>query len=169
LAKGPNYYPEKFRNRGDWIMSKIKLVSLVLWSAFFVFGCSEAESQKEATKVEKPAAAISGPLASVVDHLRKEGLTIDDVHPKAYQELGAVDGIGLTVEGGGIEIYLFDPRDEAMVNRLKIARDTGMFLDPNINREVPVVMNGNIMLFGLELFRYKHPARERIAEAFGGM
>ena len=38
-------------------------------------------------------------------------------------------------------------------------------MDKAINREIPVVMHGNIMLFGLEIATYVHPAKEKIIEA----
>jgi len=128
-----------------------------------------AELEEMAGRVEELAQEeISNELAAVVDHFNDVGLDVEDVHPKIYDMIGAVGGIGLEVEGGGVELYLFDPEtaDEEVAKSLEDAHDTGIFLDHAMEMEIPVVMNGNIMLFGLEIFDYEHPEKDRVVEAF---
>ncbi len=127
-----------------------------------------AELEEMAGRVEELAEEIPSELAAVVDHFNDVGLDVEDVHPKIYDMIGAVGGIGLEVEGGGVELYLFDPEtaDEEVAKSLEDAHDTGIFLDHAMEMEIPVVMNGNIMLFGLEIFDYEHPEKDRVVEAF---
>jgi hypothetical protein len=167
-------------------MKRMKPFLLLGWTfvlSFMIFACSDAQTENKTAVHEKPAISddlisrakqlekegIPGKLASVVDHFRRAGLAVDDVHPKAYERIGAVGGIGLTVEGGGgVEIYLFDlaTANETLATSLRTAQKTEMFLDPNINRSIPAVVNNDVMLVGLAFGKYTHPAKDRIMEIF---
>jgi hypothetical protein len=107
-------------------------------------------------------------LEAVVNHFNSSGLKIEDVHKKAFGRLGAVDGIGLTLEEGAVELYLFDTTvaSQDLLESLNNAKENGVFRDPGFNRDVPVVMNENIMLFGLEVARYVHPEKDKMKEVF---
>jgi hypothetical protein len=111
---------------------------------------------------------IPGQLEAVLSHFRSEGLEVDDVHFKLHEMMGAQKGIGFNLEGGPVELYLFDPADmdsEAMDN-LEKAIETGIFFSPGLEKEVAVEINGNIMLTGLEIHGYSHPEKDRIVEIF---
>ena len=111
---------------------------------------------------------IPGQLEAVLNHFRNEGLEVDDVHFKLHEMTGAEKGIGFNLEGGSVELYLFDPAniDSEMINNLEKARETGIFFSPGLEKEVPVEINGNIMLTGLQIHAYSHPEKDRIGEIF---
>lgn len=108
-------------------------------------------------------------LQELVEYFRNSDLEIGETTPKAFDIIGAVDGLGLEVEGDKIELYLFDPEklDIETAEHLEEARSSGWFWFEEMNTEIPVVINGNIMLTGLEFKEvYVHPAKERIVEVF---
>jgi len=108
-------------------------------------------------------------LGELVDYFAASGLEVGERQMKAYGMLGAAAGFGIEVEGDEIELYLFDPdtADEETLEYLEIARDSGKFKFVGMNMEIPVVINGYIMLTGLEFgSAYVHPARDMIVEIF---
>lgn len=107
-------------------------------------------------------------LESVLNHFRNQGLKVDDVHFKLPEMMGAEGGIGFNLEGGAVELYLFDPAkaDNEIASSLEKARQTGTFFSPGLKTDVPVKINGNIMLTGLQIHAYQHPAKDRIIEVF---
>jgi hypothetical protein len=153
-------------------MRKLIWLALVLVFVFGVFGCagdSPKPTGEDTGRSGEQQTEGTGELARVVQHFTKSGLDIGETYAKSYEQIGAVDGLGVVVEGADIELYLFDPAttDAAVTSSLNDARSSGIFLDPAINREIPVVVNGNIMLFGLDgLGGYEHPAKDKIIEAF---
>ncbi|MFP4017080.1 MAG: hypothetical protein ACLFUI_08600, partial [Halanaerobiales bacterium] len=105
----------------------------------------------------------------VVEHFRTNNLQIGERQPKSYKMMGAVAGFGLEVEGGEVELYVFDPEtaEEDTLKGLNEARNIGEFYSPSFNMEIPVVINGNIMLTGLEYGTYyTHPAKDKVIEVF---
>lgn len=122
------------------------------------------------SRIERPSASggSSVDLDKVLKHFKEHGMIVEDVHKKDFKLLGAVDGLGLTLEGGGIELYLFDSRnaDEYLKDRLEEARSSGLFYDLRLSRDIPVLVNGDIMLFGLEVNRYVHPEKDWITAVF---
>ncbi len=109
-------------------------------------------------------------LDDLVDYLAEHGLEIGERTMKAYGMLDAVAGFGLMVEGDEIELYLFDPETagETTLEYLYEARETGKFIFEEMGgMEIPVVINGYIMLTGLEYGTvYQHPEKDLIVEIF---
>ena len=110
-----------------------------------------------------------GILNEVVEHFRNNSLDVGETYMKAYKMMGAVAGFGLEVEGGEVELYLFDPATAAAetVKSLEEARNTGKFWFSAMEMEIPVVINNSILLTGLEYGTfYEHPAKNAIIEIF---
>ncbi len=109
-------------------------------------------------------------LDELVEYWAEHSLEIGERTMKAYGMLGAVAGFGLMVEGDEIEVYLFDPETayEKTLEYLYEARETGKFVFEEMGgMEIPVVINGYIMLTGLEYGTfYKHPEKDLIVEIF---
>ncbi len=119
---------------------------------------------------EKNRAAAESELLKVVEYFRANNLQIGERQLKSYKMIGAAAGFGLEVEGAEIELYIFDPEtaEEDTLAGLNEARKTGNFFSPSFNRDIPVALNGDIMLTGLEYGDIFHPAKERIIEVFKG-
>lgn len=173
-------------------MKNVLLAGLVFLLIFTGFGCSGSDSgsdQEAVTATSEEAVesqteqgvdtltdkleqlekeGIPAELEAVLSHFRNEGLDTDDVHFKNYEMMGAQGGIGFNLEGGAVEIYLFDPAiaDSDVMNNLENARQTGFYVSPGSDTEVPVEINGNIMLTGLQIHAYSHPEKDRIIEIF---
>ena len=151
---------------------------MVLLLAFCFLGCGAAEKDplpESSQGEEKPAA--SGPqdaapaaaddiLLRVVDHFKSQGLEVTDVYEKNAELMGAVAGLDLDIAGGPAEIYLFDPEtaDADLLQNLENVRMTEEFMLDT--REVPSIMNGNIMLTGYEFGMVVHPENDKLVEAF---
>ncbi len=108
-------------------------------------------------------------LDDLVEYFADNGLEIGERQMKAYGMLGAIAGFGLIVEGDEIELYLFDPEtaSEETMEYLEAARETGKFNFKEMGMEIPVVLNGYIMLTGLEFGTfYEHPEKDLIVEIF---
>ncbi len=114
---------------------------------------------------------LDGPLLEVLDYFQNNGLNVGERTIKAYMLLDAVAGFGVEVNGNEVELYLFDP-DKAQVKtveHLKQADETGLFFIEEMLMEIPVIMNDNIMLTGLEFGTfYVHPYKDDIIEIFKG-
>ncbi|MFW6270643.1 MAG: hypothetical protein ACOC4G_11245 [Bacillota bacterium] len=111
-------------------------------------------------------------LMKVVDHFHSNNLQIGKRQPKSYKMIGATAGFGLEVEGGEIELYIFDEEnsEEDVLKKLNEASNTGKFHHPSFNKDIPIIINGNKMLIGLEVeygnFSQTHPAKEEITKVF---
>jgi len=109
-------------------------------------------------------------LDDLVDYFVENGLDVGERQMKAYRMLGASAGFGLIVEEDEVELYLFDPETatEKTLEYLYAARETGKFVFEEMGgMEIPVVINGYIMLTGLEFGTfYQHPAKDLIVEVF---
>lgn len=117
------------------------------------------------TSGESPARV----LEALVEYFKASGLEVGERSMKAYSMMGAVAGFGLEVEGAEVELYIFDSEtaEAELVDNLKEARETNVFLFAAMNMEMPVVMNGDIMLTGLEVGEiYQHPAKDLVVEVF---
>ncbi len=125
----------------------------------------EAELTKAAADRPSPQRALN----EMVDFMREEGLTVGERSMKGYSMMGAVAGFGVEIEGNEIELYLYDREtaDSALLDNLEQAEETGEFFMETFNMNIPVYINGDIMMTGLEFGSfYTHPARDEIVEAF---
>ena len=128
----------------------------------------------EGVEIEADLAGRPSPgriLQEVVDHFRAAGLEVGARSPRYAGMMGAVDGFGLEIAGDEVEIYLFDSAaaDENLAGRLVEAAETGKFHFEMMGMDIPVVMNGDIMLTGLEFGGfYTHSEKETIVEVFTG-
>ena len=156
----------------ELFMRKTVAVSLALVLVLGGVGCGggdagEADAVPQVEVEGMAVGAATGELGRVVDHFRGSGLEVTDVHAKAYEIVGASNGIGFEVGGGMVELYLFDPAtaDPAVLGRLQTARDTGIW-DAGVGFQMPALVKGNILLLGLQMGQWEHPQRSRIEEAF---
>lgn len=116
----------------------------------------------------------SDELLSLLDHFEARGLAVEsDGIPLPAEVEGAVDGVLIAVEGGSIELWLFDPAtaEAIVVQSLEKARQTGIFVNPYFGSESEVSVNGNIMMMVLYQDVHgtrEHPAKDRVIDAFMG-
>jgi hypothetical protein len=166
----PGIREEIVQREKELAMRKPVAVGVVLLLVVGGVGCGgdEAGEADAVPQVEGLAVgAATGELGRVVDHFRAGGLEVTDVHAKAYEIVGASNGIGFEVGGGMVELYLFDPAtaDPAVLARLQNARDTGIW-DAGGGFQMPALVRGNILLLGLQMGQWEHPQRSRIEEVF---
>lgn len=151
-------------------VKKLILFGLVFLLALCFLGCGapekEAGGSTEDGSQETTDETTDNILMKVVDHFNAQGLQVTDVHEKNAELLGAVSGLGFDIAGGPAEIYLFDPEtaDADLVNNLEKVRTSELFLVGN--REIPSIINGNIMLTGYEVGMMVHPEKGKLIEAF---
>ncbi len=147
-------------------MRKFLAVSVVLALVVGGVGCGGTDEAEPGLEGLARGEA-TGELGRLVEHFRARGLEVADVHPKAYEMVDAANGIGMDVAGGAVEIYLFDPAtaDPATLANLERARTEGLW-DMGGGFDVAAVVNGNILLLGLQMGMIEHPQRERVEEVF---
>jgi hypothetical protein len=108
-------------------------------------------------------------LLEVIEHFKESDLDLgENIYKKDYNRMGAKDAVGLVLEGEAIEVYVFDLAsvDKDLLENLEKAQEEGIFWDSGIEKNINVVMNDNVMLFGLEIFDYVHPQKDKIVEVF---
>ncbi len=108
-------------------------------------------------------------LLELVEHFEESDLKVgENIYKKDYNRMGASDAIGFVLEGEAVEVYVFDFEDidQDLLENLEKAQEEGLFWDEGIEKDVSVAMNDNIMLFGLEIFDYVHPQKDKIVEIF---
>jgi len=121
---------------------------------------------------EKTRVTAESELLKVVEFFRANGLVVGEQILKSYKMIGAQAGFGLEVEGGEIELYIFDPNtiEDDVMTALNKARNTGKFPYPSFDKDISVIIKGDIMLMGLEgdygTYNYTHPAKEQITKIF---
>ncbi len=149
------YYDDEWN---DWEESGPSVMTIELLNY-------DTKSTREVLEIE----TFEDELLKVVDHFRENGLDVGERHPKAFGLLDAIAGFGVEVEGNEVELYLFDldNGDPETIDNLEEARSTGMFWFDVMEMDIPVVVNKNIMLTGLEYGTfYEHPAKDTIIEVF---
>ncbi|MDQ0896417.1 MULTISPECIES: stalk domain-containing protein [unclassified Paenibacillus] len=86
----------------------------------------------------------------VLKAFRDDGFTVGEKEEQFYQLIGAVDGVGVNINGIGIELYLYDSKDIEKVE------------EEMLNESA--ILNGNVMLvFPTPI---EHPDKNRIIEVF---
>ena len=108
-------------------------------------------------------------LNELVEHFVESGLEVGERSMRGYSMMGAVAGFGVEIEGGEVELYLYDREnaDEDLLENLNKAEESGKFLFAAMGMEIPVVINGDIMMTGLEFGSfYKHPAYDEVVDTF---
>jgi hypothetical protein len=108
-------------------------------------------------------------LLEVIEHFEENNLDIgDNIYRKDHNRMDAENTVGFVLEGEAIELYLFDLEnvDKDLLENLEKAQEKGIFWDEGAKQDVNVVMNDNVMLFGLEIFEYVHPEKDKIVKIF---
>ncbi|MFW5979964.1 MAG: hypothetical protein ACOCQ2_01215 [Halanaerobiales bacterium] len=128
-------------------------------------------TDSDVSEWEKSRAVLESELMQVVEYFRTNNLQIGERQPKSYKMIGAAGGFGLEVEGGEIELYIFDREtaEKDVLTELNKARDTGEFYSIHLDMEMPVVLNENMMLITGYRFgemSITHPEEEKIITIF---
>ena len=122
----------------------------------------EPQVKQEEPKKEEVKQEQSKSLSGIVNHFKDNGFIVGDVHTKAFEMLGAVDGFGIDVDGEQIEFYLFD-RTSANEETLKNLEDAEVLGKINMSGfSIPAKINEDIILLRYD----EHPNKDKVIETF---
>lgn len=145
----------------------ISILAIVILLAVALTGCTadNVEQQIETNNSINKQEENNIGIEYFIKKLEEAGLKIDNKTKKYSQLIGADEGYGLEINGGYIEIYLFNvnSQDELTKSNIKSVKENGVCLVPSLdNLKVRAIYNKGLVLAGYE----EHINRDKIVEIF---
>ncbi|MEG0823076.1 MAG: hypothetical protein RSD85_01455 [Erysipelotrichaceae bacterium] len=122
-------------------MKSIKKIILILFIALLCVGCSHKG-------VNRNIAIISMDMNTLLDHLENVGIRIDDKIDVKPMNVGAVEGIRISVNDNYVYLYQLDLADQQTIKLVEEAKKTKLVKVSlnDINYDYHAIVNNNYLM-----------------------